>query len=147
MSESQNVNVMLEIFAAIERFDAQRFSELVQPDVELHWPPSLPYGGTTVGREPEGPSWGQTWFPLQPGEDDRRMDPRVVAASDDEVVVLWRQRGVSPSGERLDSQVLGLYRLREGLLARGQMFYFDPTRVSEFLAPQGIPSWPRPERR
>jgi len=48
--------------------------------------------------------------------------------------VLWRQRGLTPAGESLDSQVLGLYRVREGRLARGQMFYFDPASVSAFLA-------------
>jgi ketosteroid isomerase-like protein len=134
MSASRNVEVMLAIFAAIECRDDQRFAELVQPDLELHWPPSLPYGGSTAGAAPDGPTWGRTWSPLQPGPAERRMDPRVVAASDDEVVVLWRQRGISPSGERLDSQVLGLYRLRDGRLARGQMFYFDPASVGAFMA-------------
>ncbi len=134
MSVSRNVEVMREIFAAIERRDAGRFAELAHPDVELHWPPSLPYGGSSRGPEPGGPTWGKTWLPLQPGADERRMDPRVVAASDEEVVVLWRQRGLSHSGERIDSQVLGLYRFRDGRLARGQMFYFDPVGVSDFLA-------------
>ncbi len=133
MSVSQNVEVMREIFDAIERRDAGRFAELVQPDVELHWPPSLPYGGSTRGPEPVGPTWGKTWLPVQPGDDERRMVPRIVAASEEEVVVLWRQRGLSPSGERIDSQVLGLYRLLDGRLVRGQMFYFDPVAVSEFL--------------
>jgi len=61
------------------------------------------------------------------------MDPRVVAASDDEVVVRWRQRGTTPGGDRLDSPVLALYELRDGKLARAQMFYFDPTAVVDFL--------------
>jgi ketosteroid isomerase-like protein len=134
MSASRNAEVMREIFAAIERRDAGRFAELMQPDVELHWPPSLPYGGSTSGPEPDGPNWGRTWGPLQPGPDERRMDPRIVAAGDDEVVVLWHQRGLSRSGERLDSQVLGLYRLRDGRLARAQMFYFDPVAVDAFVA-------------
>lgn len=131
---ARNVEVMLEIFAAIEGRDAARFAELVQPDVELHWPPSLQYGGSTAGPEPDGPTWGRTWLPLQSGPAERRMDPRIVAASEDEVVVLWRQRGLSPSGERLDSPVLGLYRLRDGRLARAQMFYFDPVSVGAFVA-------------
>ena len=61
------------------------------------------------------------------------MDPRVVAATEDEGVVLWRQRGVSPSGERFEGEVLGLYQLRDGKLARAQMFYFDPVAVANFL--------------
>ena len=62
------------------------------------------------------------------------MDPRVVAAGEDEVVVLWRQRGVGPSGERFDGEVLGLYGFRDGKLARAQMFYFDAAAVAGFLA-------------
>jgi len=61
------------------------------------------------------------------------MDPRVVAASEDEGVVLWRQRGVSPSGERFEGELLGLYRVREGKLARAQMFYFDTAAAASFL--------------
>jgi ketosteroid isomerase-like protein len=62
------------------------------------------------------------------------MDPRIVGGDGDEVVVLWRQRGLSPSGERFDGEVLGLYQLREGKLARAQMFYFDTAAIAAFLA-------------
>ncbi len=129
----ENVDVMLEIFKAIERRNPQRVLELTHPDVEFHWPPSLPYGGTSRGPKLEGPTWGKTWDPLQPTDAERRMDPRVVAASEEEVVVLWRQRGVSPAGDRIDSPVLGLYQVREGKLARAQMFYFDTEGVVRFL--------------
>src|SRR5262249_58687991 len=132
---ARNVEVMLEIFAAIEGRDAARFAELVQPDVELHWPPSLQYGGSTAGPEPDGPTWGRTWLPLQSGPAERRMDPRIVAASEDEVVVLWRQRGLSPSGERLDSPVLGLYRLRDRPLAPAPAFYLHPPPLAPFPPP------------
>jgi ketosteroid isomerase-like protein len=62
------------------------------------------------------------------------MDPSVVAANGDKVVVLWRQRGLSPSGERFDGEVLGLYQIRDGKFARAQMFYFDTAAVAAFLA-------------
>jgi len=61
------------------------------------------------------------------------MDPRVVVANEAEVVVLWRQRGLSPAGERFDGEVLGLYQVREGKLLRAQMFYFDTVAVANFL--------------
>ena len=99
----------------------------LHPDFELHWPPSLPYGGSKAR------TWSETWETFQPGETERRMDPRVVAATEDEGVVLWRQRGVSPSGERFEGEVLGLYQLRDGKLARAQMFYFDTVAVVNFL--------------
>jgi len=129
MSNRENIQVMLEIFSAIERRDPQRVFELCQPDVEFLWPPSLPYGGTSPGS-----AWANTWLPLQPTEVERRMDPRVVAAGPEEVVILWQQRGVSPAGDGLETPVLGVYQVREGKLARAQMFYFDTAAVNDFLA-------------
>jgi ketosteroid isomerase-like protein len=128
MSAKENGQVMLEIFRAIERRDPERVRDLCQSDVQFHWPPSLPFGGD--GR----PTWAETWIPLQPSDAERRMDPRLVAATDDEVVVAWRQRGVSPVGERFDGAVLGLYEVRGGKLARAQMFYFDSAALASFLA-------------
>jgi hypothetical protein len=62
------------------------------------------------------------------------MDPRVVAAHGDDVVVRWHQRGRSASGDSIDEEVLGLYHFCEGKLARAQMFYFDTFPVANFLA-------------
>lgn len=64
------------------------------------------------------------------------MDPRVVATDDEsgEVVVLWRERGHSPAGERFDGPVLGLYRIQDGRLTRAQTFYFDTVALRDFLA-------------
>ncbi len=134
MGIKENVRVVLDIFSAIERRDERRFLELSHPDLEIHWPPSLPYGGTSRHLKHKSPTWEKTWFPLQPTEAERRMDPRVVAASEDEVVVLWRQRGVTPTGDGFDGEVLGLYQIRGGKLARAQMFYFDTAELVSFLA-------------
>jgi ketosteroid isomerase-like protein len=60
MSAKENVELMLQIFSAIERRDAERALELFDPDVEFHWPPSLPYGGTFRGLLPDHPTWSQT---------------------------------------------------------------------------------------
>jgi ketosteroid isomerase-like protein len=132
--ELQNSKTILAIFRAIEeRNDAQPL-QFFQPDFEIHWPPSLPYGGTFTGLKPSPNGWSATWEPLQPTEAERKMDAQVVSARGDDVVVLWRQRGLSPRGDRFDGEVLSLYRFREGKLARAQMFYFDTTAVATFLA-------------
>jgi len=127
MNVTTNVDLVLEVFHAIERRNPARVLSLCQPDVEFLWPPSLPYGG---GR---GGTWAQAWLPLQPTWAEQRMDPRVVAASEHEVVVLWQQRGARNTGERLETPVLGLYEVRDQKLARAQMFYFDPVAVVDFL--------------
>ncbi len=132
--EQENSKTILAIFRAIEERDAEQFRNLLQPDFEIHWPPSLPYGGTFRGVEPQPRRWGATWQPLQPSETERKMDAQVVAARGDDVVVLWRQRGRTTDGDSLDEEVLGFYHFREGKLARAQMFYFDTAAVARFLA-------------
>ena len=132
--EQENSKTILAVFRAIEERDAAQFRALLQPDFEIHWPRSLPYGGTFRGIEPQPRSWGATWQPLQPTEAERKMDPQVVAARGDDVVVLWHQRGCSRDGESIDEEVLGFYRFRDGKLVRAQMFYFDTVPVANFLA-------------
>jgi hypothetical protein len=133
MSASENVEVIREVFRAIEERDLARLQELFEPDAEFHWPPSLPYGHSVGLQSDDGPTWAETWIPLQPTEAERRMDLRIVSAGEDEVVGMWRQRGVAPDGARLDSPVLALYQLRDGKLARAQMFYFDSAEIGAFL--------------
>jgi ketosteroid isomerase-like protein len=131
----RNVRTILEIFREIEHRDPARPRQLqhVRPDVEFHWPPALPYGGTFRGRDREGPTWASTWNSLQPTSSERRMDPRIVGARGDEVVVLYHQRGLAADGARFDGEVLGLYRFRDGELSRAQMFYFDEAALVRFL--------------
>jgi uncharacterized protein len=131
--EQENSKTILAIFQAIEERNAEQFRSFLQPDFEIHWPQSLPYGGTFRGLEPQPDGWGATWQPLQPTETERKMDPHVVAAHDDDVVVPWRQRGRTIDGDSLDEEVLGLYHFREGKLVRAQMFYFDTATVDRFL--------------
>jgi uncharacterized protein len=137
---------VLEAFAAVERRDERRLRQIYHPDVEFNWPASLPYGGVSRGvREAQDPGrgtarWDGVWDPLQPTADERRMDPRVVAASEGEVVVLYHQRGVKPGGGRIDMETLGLYGVRDGRFARAQMFYFDTAALLGFLRPPGSPT-------
>src|SRR5262245_26613449 len=134
MSTNENVDVIREVFHAIETRNGPRLAELLDPEVEFHWAPVLPYGRNVHERAADGPTWAGTWIPLQPTEAEQRMDPRVVAATDDEVVVLWHQRGLAPTGERCDTPVLALYGVRAGKLVRAQMFYFDSAALAGFLA-------------
>lgn len=132
--EEQNRVTILKIFRALEKRDNTQMSELFHPEFEIHWPVSLPYGGTFRGLVPRPNSWNATWDPLQPTDVERKMDARVIAADGEDVVVLWHQRGVGSNGTRFDGEVLGMYSFREGKLARAQMFYFDTAAVAKFLA-------------
>lgn len=132
---SDNVDVVLEVFRAVERRDAEAVLSLYHPEVEFHDPPSLPYGGSHVGFASammNAHRWAETWDPVQT-DAERRLDPRVVAAAGDEVVVCYRQRAVDHAGRRFDNPVLGIYRVRDGKLAWAQMFHFDTAAILAFL--------------
>jgi ketosteroid isomerase-like protein len=146
-----NAEVVLRVFEAVEERDQEKLFELCHDDVEFHDAASLPYGGSTRGKEtlrkqletaPQK-TWLGTWGPLQPTEQERRMDPRVVTTAGEEVVVSYRQRAVGPDGERVDLPVLGIYEVRDGKFARAQMFHFDTAAIVDFLqraasAPPGL---------
>ena len=139
--------VVLDVIQAVQDRDAAALGRLYHDELEFHEASSLPYGGTLKGKnvlleqlesEPEK-TWLGTWGPLQPTEAERRFDPRVVAVNGDEVVVKYWTRGVSPDGERFESEVLALYEVRDGKFARAQMFHFDTAALNEFF------SWARRE--
>jgi ketosteroid isomerase-like protein len=137
-----NEEVVLAVFSAVETRDREALFGLYHDDIELHDAPSLPYGyegisGKHAMREqlettPER-SWLGTWGPLQPTEVERRMDPRVVATRGSEVVIQYTTRGLAPNGERFASPVLGVYEVRDGRLARAQMFHYDTAAILAFL--------------
>src|SRR5437762_7954376 len=116
MSVAANRKLLLDVFRAIEQRDDRRFRELLHPDFELHWPPSLPYGGSKAR------TWSETWEPFQPGETERRRHPRVGAVSVYERVVPWRQRAVGLSWSPFEGEVVGLYQGADGKITRAQIF-------------------------
>lgn len=131
-----NVQLVLDSFRAVEQRDARRLLSMYHPDIEFYDAPSLPYGGSMSGKaamEAHARSWARTWSPLQPTDAERRMDPRVVAATEREVVVLYRQRAIGADGERLDSPVVGVYEMRDRKMVRAQMFHYDTAALVAFL--------------
>jgi ketosteroid isomerase-like protein len=141
MTPNKNAELIRRIFSAIEQRDRTSLGELFHPEIEFHWAPSLPYAKNVRERPGAGPTWAETWIPLQPTPAERKMDFRIVASNDaaNEVVVQWQQRGVTADGARFDGPVLGLYRVRDGKLARAQMFHFDTAELVTFLARADLP--------
>jgi uncharacterized protein len=136
-----DAEVVLGVIRAVDERDGERLMELFDDEVQLHDAASLPYGGVVEGKRsireqietaPEK-TWLGTWDPVQPTEAERRMDPRVLAENDGEVVVLYHQRALAPNGERFDSPVIGLYEVRDGKVARAQMFHYDTAAINAFL--------------
>ena len=138
---TEEAQVALDVIRAVEDRDAERLFDLYHDEVEFHEAPSLPYGGSTRGKDylreqltsAPDETWLGTWGPLQPTESERRMDARIVATSKNEVVALYQQRAVGPNGERLDNPCIGLYEVRDGKLVRAQMFHYDTAAIADFL--------------
>jgi ketosteroid isomerase-like protein len=127
--------VVLQAFRAVEQRDPDALVAVYHPDIEFHDAPSLPYGGSQFGLEAvleHGPAWANTWDPVQTHA-ERTMDPQVIAANGQDVVVRYRQKAVTAAGERFDNPVLGLYRVRDDKLQRAQMFHFDTAAILDFL--------------
>jgi ketosteroid isomerase-like protein len=136
-----HTEVVLATFDAVEERDREGLFALFHDDVEFHDAASLPYGGASRGKTamrerletaPET-TWLGTWDAVQPTQEERRMDPRVVATAGEEVAVVYTQRALGPNGERFESPVLGLYEVRDGKLARAQMFHYDTAAILAFL--------------
>jgi ketosteroid isomerase-like protein len=114
------VDVVLQVFRSVEERNPRLAAEVYHDDLEFHWPRPLPYAGSSYGLKASlerRPGWAETWNPFQ-SEAERGLGARVVASSEDEVVVLWHQRGRDRAGRWLATPVLGLYQVRDGKLAR-----------------------------
>jgi hypothetical protein len=135
MSVDDSVAIVLAAFEAVERCDQQRLREPCHPQAEFHWPALLPFGGSSRGgvRDQPGPSCPEAWQPLQPTAAERRMDPRVVAATGREVVVLWRQRAVGQAASAWRPRCLACMRSGAGA-----------SRADVLLRHRGGPPVPRP---
>jgi hypothetical protein len=144
MSPHQDPNALvMEVLHVIEQRQLERLAQLYHPEIEFHWPPGLPYSGDFTGAAVEEMSnrFAATWMPLQPNEETRRMNPRVVAIGESgRVVVNYVWRGLDREGRQFETEVLADYQVRDGLLARAQMFYYDLPGVIAFLDRAGINS-------
>jgi hypothetical protein len=111
MTQSASAGIVMAAFAAVGRCEERRLAELYHPEVEFRWPPALPYGGSYHGavalQAGDRTGFDQIWDPLQPTRHKRLMDPRVVAGTDQEVVVLWHQPRRPVSAGRTRSRQLG----------------------------------------
>jgi ketosteroid isomerase-like protein len=132
-----SVEVVTQVLTAVEQRRADRLQALYHPQIEFHWQPGLPYSGTFVDAQVAQMQrrFGEVWTPLQPDEDTRRMDFRVIATGEDgRVVVSYRWKGLDAQGRHFETDTLADYQVRDGLLARARMYYDDLPGLIAFLA-------------
>ncbi len=108
-------------FEAWERGDLALFEDWTTPDLLIVQPPEVPDAKTYEGRAAMAEAW-EDW----PNEwEDFRLDlVEVIDVSDNVAVSVTRHRGRGrESGIEMDFQVFYVHRLRDGKLARMDMFF------------------------
>jgi len=140
---TESEEIVWEAFAGVDSRDDERLKRICHPDASFMWPESLQPSHFRTAQGKVATSWEEVWEPFQPLPEftTRKMSAQIVASTGTQVTVLWHQRGVNRRGERLDCEVLGLYEVRDGLLYRAQMFYFDSAAVRKFLQSNDIKSF------
>jgi hypothetical protein len=127
---------MLTMLGAVERRDGGLLQQLYHPEVEFFWQPGLPYGGSFKGASVAKmhETFSSIWLPLQPTEERRRMDGRVMATSEaGRVIINYTWKGLSADGTSFETETLADYQVKLGKLRRAQMFYYDLIGLIGFL--------------
>ena len=117
----ENVELVRLGFELLEHGDLAFFEEWTTPDLVIVQPPEVPDAKTYEGRTAVAKAW-EDW-PSQ--WEDFRLDlVEVIDAGGDAVVSVTRHRGRGrESGIEMDFQVFYVHRLRQGKLARMEMFF------------------------
>ncbi|MEO5900327.1 MAG: nuclear transport factor 2 family protein [Ilumatobacteraceae bacterium] len=90
-------------------------------------------------------TFAETWLPLQPTADERRLDPAIIAASGETVVARYTWRGRDAHGRTFAADTIAHYEVRDGLFAKARMYHFDLTGLIAFLDGAAIQSGRAPQ--
>jgi ketosteroid isomerase-like protein len=133
-------DVALAAIRAVEARDLAALARLYDPDVQFEWPPGLPYSGVHRGAEVIAMTtrFRALWQPLQPTAVEARMDPVVIAATDDTVVIEYTWRAIDDRGNRFQTSTSAHYGVRDGRLTSARMYYLDHAGLLQFLRAAGV---------
>ena len=130
----ENLEIVRSGFELLQQGDFAVFEDWTTPDLVIVQPPEVPDAKTYEGRAAVAEAW-QDW----PDQwEDFRLDLiELIDAGDDLVVSETRHRGRGrESGIEMDFRVFYVHRLRDGKLARMEMFFsrgqaFEAVGLSE----------------
>ncbi len=116
---ADNVELIESLWDAFGRGDVEKVAGGLAENGEVVFPPSLPWGGTYEGPD----AFGDVLAEVVGSFAEFKAKPEMVlGADDDHVVVVANIRARSKKGERLESRVAWVYRLREGKIVRAEAF-------------------------
>jgi len=128
--EDENRDVFTRFYEAARAGDWDRFKSCLDPAIELHEAPSLPYGGVSKGPDAVVAclqamfsTWRSVEFVL-----DRMLVDRELG------FVLFDVSFTAETGAVVHMPVVELWRIRDGKLTEIRPFYFDTHTVRDALA-------------
>ena len=117
---TESAELVRSIYEAFGRGDVPAVLGAMADDIEWHEAEGMPYGGIHHG--PNGVVQG-VFGPQLEDIPDFTVTPEELIASGDQVAVVARYRGTgAASGERLDLQVVHVFDVRDGKIARFRQF-------------------------
>jgi len=117
----ENKQIVRSAYEGVAGGDAAAFFAALHPDVEVHEPPCLPYGGVYRGQREVIGMMREAAAHLAPG----KLAIRELIAEGDSVVALLTL-GLRDGSDALVTEV---WRLRDGKAAALEVSWYDPTVV------------------
>jgi ketosteroid isomerase-like protein len=117
MSEQTNVDLIRGIYEAFSRGDIAAVLGVIDPKAELSFeaPADIPWAGMRYGRE----GWAAFFQAIGENLDEMSVSMEPFAAQGDRVVSLGRYQGrVKRTGRRIDSPLVHLWTVRDGMVVR-----------------------------
>ena len=117
MSQQGSVDVVQAIYAAFSRGDIPAILNLIDPQSDLLFegPSAIPWAGNRHGRD----GWTQFFQTVGESMDGVTIAMDTFAAQGERVVAAGRYQGVvKRTGKRIDSPLVHLWTIRNGLVVR-----------------------------
>lgn len=119
---AENKQIVQGAYEAMAGGDARGFLGVLAPEIEIHEPPCLPYGGVHRGQGEVIAFLGQAAAFIAPG---KLAVTSLVAEGD--TVVATLTLGLK---DGTDAEVTEIWRLADGKAVELKVFWFDPTAVT-----------------
>ena len=133
MSESENVALMKDAYAAFDRGDLADLIEMFAPDVEWNWPTvkEIPHSGPRRGRH-EVRQFFEALAAVEEPVESRRDE---FLAQGDRVVVLGTYRACArATGRKWETDVIQVWTIRDAQIARLDVQYNTAAAVDAYRA-------------
>jgi ketosteroid isomerase-like protein len=130
----QNVEIIREFLEAFNRRDSAACLGAIDPDVEWHPPPDIPFAAPAIGRDALSADW-RDW--LGAWDDYRFVPEEILEGTEETVVVFGREsgRGKDSGIEVRSRRTIAVYELRDGKIVHFKA-YLDR---AEALQAAGLP--------